>query len=84
MLQHKEVFIMSDAVVSYPTNAMKQTAGEIRTILDQQWSQHTAFFRTNSSSFSSLTTSLANSIPGGKGQALHYELEQWKRQMQSC
>lgn len=75
---------MSDETLSYPTDAMKQTAQEIRALLDEQWAKHMALFQTQPNSLTNLTTTLTDNIPGGKGQELQNQLAQWGKGISQC
>ncbi len=68
---------MSD-VIAYPTEDMKRTAREIRTILDTQWSKHVS----NYSTFTELLGAIAGGLPAAKRQEAQHEAEQWQQKMQ--
>ncbi len=70
--------------LSYPTEAMKQTAREIRALLDEQWKQHTALLHTNSNSLINLTAALTHGVPGGKGKEAQTQLEHWGNGLAAC
>jgi uncharacterized protein YukE len=63
---------------------MKQTAREIRTLLDAQWAQHTALFQTNPHSLVNLTTALTSGIPGSQGQELQNQTANWGQGIFKC
>ncbi len=71
---------MSD-LIAYPTAAMQQTAREIRSLLDAQWARHMALYQTGPDSLTTLTQSLSNGLPGGKGQAAQDALEAWHQKV---
>lgn len=71
---------MSD-LITYPTVAMQQAAKEIRTLLDEQWSRHMALYQTSPTSFTALTASLTNGLPGGKGQEVQQRVEEWHQNL---
>jgi uncharacterized protein YukE len=75
---------MDDQIASYPTDAMKQTAQEIRTLLDAQWASHLALFQINSHSLTNLTAMLAGGVPGSKGQELQDQVAQWGQGVFAC
>lgn len=75
---------MSNDKLSYPIDAMKQAAREIRALLDEQWKQHTALFRTNSDSLLNLTSSLTSHVPSSKGHDAQAQLEQWSKGVSAC
>lgn len=75
---------MSDQAISYPTEAMKQTAKEIRALLDEQWAKHIALFKTNHGSLMNITTSLTRGVPHDKSEDLHNQFEQWGKGISQC
>ena len=72
---------MGNDYLSYPTDAMKQTARDIRTLLDEQWKQHTGLLHTNSTSLANLTSGLTRGVPGGKVHDVQTQFEQWGKDL---
>lgn len=69
----------------FPTVAMKQTAKDIRTILDAQWQKHLDQFQNHPDSVKNLTSSLINNIvPHEQSQSLDSALDNWQGQLHKC
>ncbi len=68
-------------IITYPTADMQRTAKEIRAILDAQWQQHLALFKNAPHSLTAVTRSLVNGLPGGRGEALLNQMEDWHLKM---
>ena len=75
---------MGNDHLSYPTDAMKQTARDIRNVLDDQWKQHTALLRTNPASLVNLTSSLTRPVSSSKVHDLQTQLDQWEKDLSKC
>jgi len=70
--------IMAD-VITYPTEAMKQTAQEIRALLDAQWQQHMILYNNAPHSLTNLTAALSKGASGEP--ALMDHVHAWHQQM---
>jgi NAD(P)-dependent dehydrogenase (short-subunit alcohol dehydrogenase family) len=70
--------LMTD-VITYPTAAMKQTAQEIRALLDAQWQQHLILYNNAPHSLTNLTGALSKGVSGGP--ALMDHIHAWHQQM---
>ncbi len=67
-------------VITYPTEAMKQAAQEIRTLLDAQWQQPMILYNNAPHSLTNLTGALSKGASGGP--ALMDQMHTWHQQME--
>ncbi|GCE11722.1 hypothetical protein [Tengunoibacter tsumagoiensis] len=72
--------------ISYPFDDMSTTSKDLRTFIHEQWTQHDALFMQNPDSYATITQSIANLIPDGKGKSheLKTALASYHQQFHSC
>ena len=66
-------------LINYPTEAMKKTAQEIRTLLDAQWQQHMLLYKNGPHSLTTITGALSKGV-SGEGPLMD-QTDQWHQQM---
>ncbi|MDQ2902731.1 MAG: hypothetical protein M3Y81_04155 [Chloroflexota bacterium] len=76
---------MADSIM-YPTDHMSSTSRSLCSLLDEQWTQHTALFMNNADSYHALLQAVARVIPnaGGRVQELSSRVENYHQQYYNC